>query len=248
MPNIKCKACGRRYSYHNSDLCPHCGAYNRPPHRMRVDFDKDGKAEILNEREFLRQSEAGRQREKVCYERKECHEAAARGFGSRKNSVPRAKRIKAVVFAVIAASVIWLLLLTAQRIKILNREYEQPVYEPAIENTVTSYCDIGDPFAMGGQRVMVENAEIVDGELLVMVRSDNELSYMPEVLAELPDGGEYWILPLREENTGDLSLYCYGDDDIDWSNTNSVWLWVYQITDEEYCEVYVDITEAILAE
>ena len=43
MPNIKCKACGRRYSYHNSDLCPHCGAYNRPPHRMRVDFDKDGK-------------------------------------------------------------------------------------------------------------------------------------------------------------------------------------------------------------
>ena len=78
MPNIKCKACGRRYSYHKSDLCPHCGAYNRPPHRMRVDFDKDGKAEILNEREFLRQSEVGRQREKVCYERKECHEEQVR--------------------------------------------------------------------------------------------------------------------------------------------------------------------------
>ena len=46
MPNIKCKACGRRYSYHNSDLCPHCGAYNRPPHRMRVDFDKDGNIEL----------------------------------------------------------------------------------------------------------------------------------------------------------------------------------------------------------
>ena len=78
MPNMKCKACGRRYSYHNNDLCPHCGAYNRPPHRMRVDFDKDGKAEILNEREFLRQSEVGRQREKVCYERKECHEEQVR--------------------------------------------------------------------------------------------------------------------------------------------------------------------------
>ena len=78
MPNMKCKACGRRYSYHNSDLCPQCGAYNRPPHRMRVDFDKDGKAELLNEREFLRQSEAGKKREKVCYERKECHEEQAR--------------------------------------------------------------------------------------------------------------------------------------------------------------------------
>ena len=45
---------------------------------MRVDFDKDGKAELLNEKEFLRQSKAGRQREKVCYERKECHEEQVR--------------------------------------------------------------------------------------------------------------------------------------------------------------------------
>ena len=69
MASIKCKACGRRYSYHESDLCPHCGAYNRPSSRMRVDFDKDGNAGLLNERQFLQQSAAGRQR-KVCYERK----------------------------------------------------------------------------------------------------------------------------------------------------------------------------------
>ena len=78
MASIKCKACGRRYSYHQSDLCPHCGAYNRPASRMRVDFDKDGNAELLNEKQFLRQSEAGRKREKVCYERKECHEDQVR--------------------------------------------------------------------------------------------------------------------------------------------------------------------------
>ena len=78
MASIKCKACGRRYSYHQSDLCPHCGAYNKPASRMRVDFDKDGNAELLHEKDFLRQSEAGRKREKVCYERKECHEDAAR--------------------------------------------------------------------------------------------------------------------------------------------------------------------------
>lgn len=78
MANIKCKSCGKRYSYHQSDLCPHCGAYNRPASRMRVDFDQDGNAELLHEKDFLRQSAAGRKREKVCYERKECHEGAAR--------------------------------------------------------------------------------------------------------------------------------------------------------------------------
>ena len=77
MASIKCKACGRRYSYHDSDLCPHCGAYNKPSSRMRVDFDQDGNAELLHEREFLRQSEAGRER-KDCYEQKKCHEGAAR--------------------------------------------------------------------------------------------------------------------------------------------------------------------------
>ena len=77
MASIKCKACGRRYSYHSSDLCPHCGAYNKPASRMRVDFDKDGNAELLHEKDFLRQSAAGRER-KDCYERKECHEGAAR--------------------------------------------------------------------------------------------------------------------------------------------------------------------------
>ena len=59
MASIKCKACGRRYS------------------RMRVDFDQDGNAELLHEQTFLQQSAAGRQR-KDCYERKECHEGAAR--------------------------------------------------------------------------------------------------------------------------------------------------------------------------
>ena len=88
MASIKCKACGKRYSYHESDLCPHCGAYNRPSSRMRVDFDKDGNAELLNEQEFLRQSKAGKQREKVCYERKECHEDQVRPKSETPRSSP----------------------------------------------------------------------------------------------------------------------------------------------------------------
>ena len=87
MASIKCKACGRRYSYHESDLCPRCGAYNKPSSRMRVDFDKDGNAELLHEREFLRQSAAGRER-KDCYEQKECHEDQVRPKSETPRSSP----------------------------------------------------------------------------------------------------------------------------------------------------------------
>lgn len=87
MASIKCKACGRRYSYHQSDLCPHCGAYNKPSSRMRVDFDKDGNAELLNEKQFLQQSAVGRKR-KDCYEQKECHEDQVRPKSETPRSSP----------------------------------------------------------------------------------------------------------------------------------------------------------------
>lgn len=87
MASIKCKACGRRYSYHDSDLCPHCGAYNKPSSRMRVDYDKDGNAELLNEKQFLQQSAVGRKR-KDCYEQKECHEDQVRPKSETPRSSP----------------------------------------------------------------------------------------------------------------------------------------------------------------
>ena len=87
MASIKCKACGKRYSYHESDLCPHCGAYNKPSSRMRVDFDKDGNAELLNEKQFLQQSAVGRKR-KDCYEQKECHEDQVRPKSETPRSSP----------------------------------------------------------------------------------------------------------------------------------------------------------------
>jgi len=81
MSNITCRSCGKRYDYLNSDLCPHCGAYNKPTSRLRVDFNEEGSAELLHEQEFLRRSEAGQKREKACYERKECHEDKVRQKG-----------------------------------------------------------------------------------------------------------------------------------------------------------------------
>ena len=91
MTSIRCKACGKRYDYHKSDLCPNCGAYNKPSSRLRVDFDQEGNAELLNEKQFLQQSAAGRKR-KDCYEQKECHEDKVRystaSSGSGRNTRP----------------------------------------------------------------------------------------------------------------------------------------------------------------
>ena len=56
MSDIKCKACGRRYNYRESDLCPHCGAYNKPTSRLRVDFNEEGSAELL---QILRSRDIG---------------------------------------------------------------------------------------------------------------------------------------------------------------------------------------------
>lgn len=68
MASIKCKACGRGYNYREHEICPKCGAYNRPPHRMRVGFDKNGSVELLTEKEFLREAELFDARDDVCAE------------------------------------------------------------------------------------------------------------------------------------------------------------------------------------
>lgn len=49
MASIKCKACGRRYDYREHNLCPGCGAYNKPARSGaaadRETFQEDATAE-----------------------------------------------------------------------------------------------------------------------------------------------------------------------------------------------------------
>ena len=68
MANIKCKSCGRAYNYRSNELCPKCGAFNRPPHRMRVGFNADGGVELQTEREFVREAQRFDARDDVCAE------------------------------------------------------------------------------------------------------------------------------------------------------------------------------------
>lgn len=73
MPNIRCKTCGRTYSYEKQGMCPKCGAYNRPPRRERV--DPDGSVHYLDDRSAITGAVPNHPRDKVCYEEKVCYEA-----------------------------------------------------------------------------------------------------------------------------------------------------------------------------
>ena len=262
MANIKCRSCGKRYSYHESDLCPHCGAYNKPSSRMRVDFDEEGNAELLHEREFLRQSEAGRER-KDCYEQKECHEEAVRQ-GKRGPSLRREgagdtgkKTVEAVaVFILVMLALVFVFSI----IPFANHPAgnEEPTIEivpeaPAEEITddYIFYYEPGEQFVIDGQTVRVESAAFDEEELLATVYWEKEPTYTPELYVILEDGSEVYAYTWYENNVGE-GCWQYGyTDDIGWENvteaylsfTNYGWTADDEYTADSYYEVRVDITD-----
>mgnify|MGYP004516775215 FL=1 len=76
MPIIRCKTCGRTYSYEKQGMCPKCGAYNRPPRRERI--DPDGSIHYLDDRSAITGAVPNHPRDKVCFEEKVCYEEQAK--------------------------------------------------------------------------------------------------------------------------------------------------------------------------
>ena len=76
MATLRCKSCGRVYSYEKNGTCPKCGAYNRPPRKEIV--EADGTIHYVTTEQ------------KVCYEEKECHEEDVRQETRSYNYTPEA--------------------------------------------------------------------------------------------------------------------------------------------------------------
>lgn len=87
MASIRCKACGCTYDYNKEGMCPKCGAYNRPPHRERV--DPDGSVHYLEPRDAAVPPHRGK---KVCYEKKTCYEGQTRRSARRAAGEPDSLR------------------------------------------------------------------------------------------------------------------------------------------------------------
>ena len=225
MASIKCKSCGKRYSYHDSDLCPHCGAYNKPSSRMRVDFDQEGNAELLHEQDFLRQSEAGQKR-KVCYEQKECHEDAVRSKPKARGGAAGNGRAVGIVIGV-AMGILALVVLVnlAQQIDGMNAMWtytEEPAREA--DSNYIRYYAIGEEFTIEGQPVTVDSAGVMDGALYVFLVEDGDA--VPELFLQDTAGQDMWLFLDSQEQLDDGQFWMlrYPMADVDADQVEDAWL------------------------
>ena len=254
MASIKCKSCGKRYSYHDSDLCPHCGAYNKPASRMRVDFDQEGNAELLHEQDFLRQSEAGRRR-KDCYEQKECHEDDARqvkkgtSLGRDGAGDTGKKTVEVIGVLLLVLLVLVFVFGLIQRPHYVEGPDIEIVPEAPAEK-ITSvpvfYYELGEQFVIDGQPVRVETVAFDMEELQATVYWENEDIYTPELYVFYEDGSELFTFTWYEDNVGgNLWQYGYTDDGFGWENVTEAYLSFtnYGDTADSYYEVRVNITD-----
>lgn len=250
MANIKCKSCGKRYSYHESDLCPHCGAYNKPSSRLRVDFDKDGNAELLHEQEFLRQSAANRQR-KDCYEHEVTHESGE--TTPRRDGELTTGRLVglAVVLVAVFIVVVGLINSIGRRTPEVSPDVPIPAEEAAQEITddYVFYYGPGEQFVLDDQPVWVDSVSLdTEQQLLVTVHWEEEPTWTPELYVRYEDGRELYTYTWYEDNTGDSSWqYGYSDDGFGWENVAEAYLsfYGYVTQNEMYYEARVDITDAL---
>lgn len=247
MASIKCKSCGRRYSYLESNLCPHCGAYNKPVSRMRVDFDKDGNAELLNEKQFLRQSAANRQ-QKDCYEHETAHESGKatvrHGGGVTAGKLIAVAAVLVAVFIAVCGLNFFIGLRTSGGG--LSPDIEIVPEAPAEEITSGPifYYDLGEQFVIDGQPVRVETVGFDTEEFQATVYWENEAIYTPELYVFYEDGRELLAYTWYEDNAGDGNWqYGYTDDGFGWDGVAEAYLTFTNYADDPYYEVRVDITE-----
>ena len=247
MANIKCKSCGKRYSYHESDLCPHCGAYNRPSSRMRVDFDRDGNAELLNEQQFQRQSAANRQR-KDCYEHEIAHESDEPTVRGRELTTRKLVGLAVglvAVFIVVTGLIGVIGAHTSEGSPDVPVRVEEPAQE--ISDDYVFYNAPGEQFVLDDQPVWVDSVGIdEEQQLLATVHWEKEPTWTPELYVRYEDGRELLTYTWYENNMGDSSWqYGYSDDGFGWENVTEAYLsfYGYVTQNEMYYEARVDITD-----
>ena len=250
MSNITCRSCGKRYDYLNSDLCPHCGAYNKPTSRLRVDFNEEGSAELLNEQQFQQQSKANRQR-KDCYE----HQADQHDGIRTKTQTgkPVVKTAVLLTAAIVSAALILSAVLHLVVIRTIESDYPDhwdEAEEPAQEITGDDifYYDMGDQFVIDGQPVMVEAVRIDEGQTFATVYWENDPGFSPKLYVQYDNGSELAAYTWEETDMGEGRYqYEYSDDGFGWEDVSAAYLIFinYGGGDEPYFEVWVDITEAL---
>lgn len=119
MALLRCKACGKLYSYEKEGFCPKCGAYNRPPRKEWV--DADGSVHYMKQRQADSGAVPHHDGKKVCFEQEterprrkaavnwtEAYQTVqkAAANGSMRRSINSGRGIFIAIAAVVAALII----------------------------------------------------------------------------------------------------------------------------------------------
>lgn len=214
MPIIRCKTCGRTYSYEKQGMCPKCGAYNRPPRRERI--DPDGSIHYLDDRSAITGAVPNHPRDKVCYEKKVCYEEQTKkpSFRDVENLVatffPKAtdKKLGRDLAIVIAVLVVTLILIN--NIDFTPRQPEPdypisesvyPAYEAEADSVLTyeyssddwpdydgsGYCWPGQRFELMGMWPYVSSLSVEDDVLIATVQYFPDDAIAPDLVVTLAD-------------------------------------------------------------
>ena len=228
MATIRCRSCGRIYDYNKQDMCPKCGAYNRPPRQEWV--DAEGTVHYAGQ-------------EKECYEEKVCYEEQTRRPKPYiRQHVPKKGIIGAVIAVVIVIMAINLPRYTFGSFFGGKEEltpdypgYDWSSEEPAeeIASTAREYAKIGESFYLEDSAFAVASlkADWEEDILTVYVVEGDTYQTFPYLVIVGDDGFEDWNYPydvsaavdehvfvctydlsMLEDLTGDTSLIFSGFD------------------------------------
>lgn len=257
MATIRCRSCGRIYDYNKQDMCPKCGAYNRPPHRERV--GPDGTVH------FVEDQSIPPRRGKVCYEEKTCYEdqtrrgsrekAAHTGSGSAraqewentKNSANHAvnhvsgmntqSRGRTVVLIVAAVSVLVSLIGSCQTHLSYTSEPEPGwSVEPATEITdPTDTYRFGCAFELMGQTGTVTEVGTSGQRIMITVEGLEPDTYYPPYLVAYDSDGYFVDLASPDEITDwdSGTTYTYDRDDMTGLEDAAQWTLEFDVLEEQ---------------
>lgn len=217
MTKIRCRACGRRYDYQEHNLCPGCGAYNKPAGSAAADY------------------------------REAFQEDAAAESGRGKPSGKRGARwgLCAALIAVLVVLLNIGVRFVVRFDSIDVAEPELAAAPSEIHYTIHS--DVGQQFAVDGQPVTVKYVTVEEDCLLVWVEWDNHARRMPELNLKTDTLSAVADPHSEELLDEGLALYTYPLEDmggIDWQGTIEAYL-RFSDWENDGQEVWVTLTEAL---